>query len=68
MKKYQNITVGSIVTLNALKDAIHWKVLERDNFTIGIKTMRELHKPRRVTQYIDVACVAKVMYTPEKSL
>jgi hypothetical protein len=61
MKKYSNIKVGSVVTLNHLEDAVQWKVVERDNFVIGLKSIREMHIPNLVTQYTDVSCVHKVI-------
>ena len=61
MKKYSHIKVGSVVTLNHLEDAVQWKVVERDNFVIGLKSIREMHIPNLVTQYIDVSCVHKVI-------
>jgi hypothetical protein len=61
MKKYSNIKVGSVVTLNQLEDAVQWKVVERDNFVIGLKSIREMHIPNLVTQYTDVSCVHKVI-------
>lgn len=61
MKKYAQIKVGSVVTLNQLEDAVQWKVVERDNFVIGLKSIREMHIPNLVTQYIDVSCVHKVI-------
>lgn len=61
MKKYAQIKVGSVVTLNQLEDAVQWKVVERDNFVIGLKSIREMHIPNLVTQYTDVSCVHKVI-------
>ena len=61
MKKYSQIKVGSVVTLNQLEDAVQWKVVERDNFVIGLKSIREMHIPNLVTQYTDVSCVHKVI-------
>jgi hypothetical protein len=61
MKKYSNIKVGSVVTLNHLEDAVQWKVVERDNFVIGLKSVREMHISKLVTQYTDVSCVHKVI-------
>jgi hypothetical protein len=61
MKKYSQIKVGSVVTLNQLENAVQWKVVERDNFVIGLKSIREMHIPNLVTQYTDVSCVHKVI-------
>lgn len=61
MEKYSNIKLGSIVTLNSLEDAVQWKVVEREGFIIGVKSVREMHIRNLVTQFIDVACVAKVI-------
>jgi len=61
MEKYSNIKVGSIVTLNKLEDAVQWKVVVRDDFIIGVKSVREMHIRNLVTQFTDVACVAKVI-------
>ena len=61
MEKYSNIKVGSIVTLNNLEDAVQWKVVERDDFIIGVKSVQEMHIRNLATQFTDVACVAKVI-------
>ena len=61
MTDYSNIKVGSVVTLNSLEDAVQWQVVARDEFIIGLKSIREMHIPNLVTQYTDVSCVHKVI-------